>query len=76
MDDGCGSINVDTSFISEILLRNAQCRRLSAHYIQQGLARQVGFVGYIEFVVLNFVTAPSRCQKKLKTLRRPIAVRS
>ncbi|RMM98422.1 hypothetical protein ALQ67_103555 [Pseudomonas savastanoi pv. glycinea] len=63
-------------FISEILLRNAQCRRLSAHYIQQGLARQVGFVGNIEFVVLNFVTAPSRCQKKLKTLRRPIAVRS
>ncbi|KPX53787.1 hypothetical protein ALQ57_102159 [Pseudomonas amygdali pv. hibisci] len=71
MDDGCGSINVDTSFISEILLRNAQCRQLSAHYIQQGLARQVGFVGYIEFVVLNFVTAPSRCQKKAQNPAPP-----
>ncbi|MDA3136794.1 hypothetical protein HG619_18595 [Pseudomonas syringae] len=63
MEDGLDSIKADTS---QTLMRNARHQRLSAHYIQQALMSQVGFVGYIEFVVLNFVTAPSRCQKRAK----------
>ncbi|WP_181427060.1 hypothetical protein [Pseudomonas syringae] len=72
MEDGLDSIKADTS---QTLMRNARHQRLSAHYIQQALMSQVGFVGYIEFVVLNFVTAPSRCQKTRKTPHRTIAVR-
>ncbi|MCH5534394.1 hypothetical protein L6216_09500 [Pseudomonas syringae pv. syringae] len=66
------SIKADTS---QTLMRNARHQRLSGHYIQQALMSQVGFVGYIEFVVLNFVTAPSRCRKTRKKTRRTIAVR-
>ncbi|WP_369625531.1 hypothetical protein [Pseudomonas syringae] len=62
------SIKADTS---QTLMRNARHQRLSGHYIQQALMSQVGFVGYIEFVVLNFVTAPSRCQKNAQNAASP-----
>jgi hypothetical protein len=73
MEDGLDSIKADPSWT---LVRSARHQRLWGHYIQQALMSQVGFVGYIEFVVLNFVTAPSRCQKTRKKPPRPIAVRA
>ncbi|MCD5994850.1 hypothetical protein KDX38_15020 [Pseudomonas sp. CDFA 602] len=45
--------------------------RMSAHYIQQQLTRQVGFVGYFGFVAFNFVTALMQGLKPHKTHTLP-----